>query len=180
MTNALHYQVWQGTVSQLQTESTHVHYLKNIKRQQQMAGATAIAQAALHEAGAVFSAQAAIDEGDPVQGFTMQVAGKTVQGSFWKTTFKDGDEVQVIGEERNGIFTAVAVTKPSERTIWMQPHCERGTKASGSSILKKAAFATCTLFLIAPLIAWLSNTPYGFMYMMAGCTVILIWGVMVI
>jgi hypothetical protein len=113
------YQVWQGQISELSTEATHVHYLKNIKRQQEMAGATAVSEAALGQADAVFSAQAAKDEGDPVEGFIMQVNGKTVMGSFWKTTFKDGDEVQVIGEECDSIFHAIAITKPQERMIWM-------------------------------------------------------------
>ena len=94
------YQVLEGEISRLHTEAMHVHYLKNIKRQQKMAGAAAILQAAVGQAGAVHSAQAATDEGDPVSGFTMQVAGKTVRGNFWKTTFKDGDTVQVIACSR--------------------------------------------------------------------------------
>jgi hypothetical protein len=132
------YQLLTGEISELYTEATHVHYLKTIKQQQKIAGTVAILQAAAGQAGAVHSAQAATDEGDPVDGFVMQVAGKTVKGSFWKTTFKDGDKVQVIGLERHGVFEAVAVTIPDERMIWMQPHCERGTKASGQSVIKKA------------------------------------------
>ena len=180
MSNTQHYQLWQGTVSELRTHATHVHYLKNIKRQQQMAGAVAIAQAAMHEAGAVFSAQAAVDEGDPVEGFCMQVNGKTVQGGFWKTTFKEGDHVQVIGEERNGVIHAIAVTKPEERMIWMQPHCERGTEAKRKSVLENASIGSAVFYLLALAVAWLLNQPYGFWLMMASCVVVLIWGVMVL
>jgi hypothetical protein len=174
------YQLWQGTVSDLSTHATHVHYLKNIKRQQEMASVAAVAQAAMHESGAVFSAQAAVDEGDPVEGFRMQVNGKTVQGAFWKTTFQEGDQVQVIGEERNGVIHAVAITKPDERVIWMQPHCERGTVATRRSVLKKASIASTIFYLLAPTLAWLLNQPYGFWFMMASCVVTLIWGVMVL
>lgn len=101
-----------------------------------MAGAVAGLQAAVGHAGAVHSAQFATDEGDPVNSFTMQVAGKTICGSFWKTTFKDGDLVQVIGQELNGVFEAVAVTKPDERMIWMRPHSERGTNSKKQHLLK--------------------------------------------
>jgi len=134
------YALLQGTISDLRTQATHVHYLKDIKRQQQMAGAVAVVQAATEQAGAVFSAQAAVDEGDPVEGFAMLVDGKPVQGSFWKTTFKEGDEVQVIGEERDGVFHAIALAKPTQRMIWMQPHCERGTAAKRKSVLRACGY----------------------------------------
>jgi hypothetical protein len=180
LTSTPSYQIWQGIINSLQTEAMHVHYLKNIKHQQQMAGAIGIAQAAMHEAGSVFSTQAAVDEGDPVESFRMQVDGKTVQGGFWKTTFKDGEHVQVIGEERNGVIHAVAVTKPDERIIWMQPHCERGTEAKRKSVLKNASIGSAVFYLLAPALAWLFNQPYGFWFMMTSCVVVLIWGVMVL
>jgi hypothetical protein len=129
-------QVWQGEISQLRTEAINVHFLKNIKQHKEMAGTVAMLQAAVGQAGAVISSQAATDEGDPVEGFAMQVAGKTVRGSFWKVSFQDGDNVQVIGHEHNGVFEAIAVTKPEERIIWMQPHCERGTQSKKKHLLK--------------------------------------------
>jgi hypothetical protein len=87
-------QVLQGEISQLRTEAINVHFLENIKQHREMASTVAMLQAAVGQAGAVVSSQAATDEGDPVEGFTMQVAGKTIRGSFWKTTFHDGDNVQ--------------------------------------------------------------------------------------
>lgn len=154
-----HYQVLQGEISQLQTEATHVHYLKNIKQQQDVAGAVAMLQAAAGQAGAIHSAQAAMDEGDPVDGFTMHVAGKTVCGSFWKTTFKDGDKVQIIGRERNGVFEAVAVTRPDERMIWMQPHCERGTIAKKKHLLKCSGWFVIFGYFCAMLLSIFSDMP---------------------
>jgi hypothetical protein len=88
------YKVLQGDISQLLTEAINVHFLKNIKQHKEMAGTVAMLQAAGGQAGAVVSSQAATYEGDPVEGFTTQVAGKTIRGSFWKTTFHDGDNVQ--------------------------------------------------------------------------------------
>jgi hypothetical protein len=173
------YAVLQGIVSNLQTQATHVHYLKNIKQQQQMAGAVAVVQAATEQAGVVFSAQAAVDDGDPVQGFAMQVAGKPVQGSFWKATFKEGDEVQVIGETRSGVFQAIALTKPAERMIWMQPHCERGTDASTKSVLKKASYATIFLLLLSIPMSYFLDEPLWFSLLTTATFAGLIWGVMV-
>jgi hypothetical protein len=165
------YQVLQGQISKLHTEATHVHYLKNIKQQQKMAGVVAGLQAAVGQAGAVHSAQAATDEGDPVDGFTMQVEGKTVLGSFWKITFKDGDHVQVIGQERYGVFEAVAVTKPDERTIWMQPHCERGTQSQKNNILKISGLFSLLGYSCAMLLGVFSDMPLWFMLL--GVTLII-------
>lgn len=140
------YTVISGLISNLQTQAIHVQYLKNIKPQQQTASAVAITQAALGDAGAVFSAQAATDEGDPVEGFVMLVADKVVSGNFWKTTFQNGDDVHAIGYEYRGIFQAIAVAKPSERTIWMMPHCERGTISKRKHLFKIIFYFIC-LFL---------------------------------
>ena len=159
------YAVLQGTISNLHTQATHVYYLKNIKRQQQMAGAVAVVQAATEQAGAVFSAQAAVDEGDPVQGFAMQVAGKSVQGSFWKVTFNDSDEVQVIGEERNGVFHAIALTKPAERMIWMQPHCERGTHAKKKSVLRGCEWVSLFAYSMMAVLSIFSDLPAWFLFL---------------
>ncbi len=175
-----HYQVIDGVISQLRIQATHIHYLKNIKRHQQLAGAVAVAQAAAEQAGAVLSAQAAMDEGDPVEGFTMQVGGKAVQGSFWETTFKDGDTIQVIGEERRGVFEAIAVTKPDERMIWMQPHCERGTAASAASILRKAIVTTIFILSLSFPMAYFLNEPIWFSFLTTVTFSGLIWGVMVV
>lgn len=147
------YKVLQGKISELHTESIHVHYIKEFKKQQKLAGAVAVLQAATGHAGAVNSSQAATCEGDPVTGFVMNVAGKPVRGSFWKVTFMDGDYVQVIGQERNGVFEAVAVVKPDGRVIWMQPHCERGTYSRRRSLLKYSSwFVLCMIFCAALMI----------------------------
>ena len=134
--SVLQYEVIQGAVSRLQKQHIHVHYLENVKQEQRLAGTVAVIQAATGQAGAVLSAQAATDEGDPVEGFAMEVAGHPVRGSFWKTTFQDGDNVQVVGNFQNGVLHAIAITKPEERMIWMQPHAERGTRSKVRHLFK--------------------------------------------
>jgi hypothetical protein len=173
-------QVLQGEISQLRTEAINVHFLENIKQHREMASTVAMLQAAGGQAGAVVSSQAATDEGDPVEGFTMQVAGKTIRGSFWKTTFHDGDNVQVIGHEHNGVFEAIAVTKPEERIIWMQPHCERGTKASSRNVIKKASIASIFLLACSPALSYFLDEPLWFSFLTCASFSLMIWGVMVI
>ena len=153
------YEVIEGIVSQLQKQSTHVHYLKSIKREQQFAGAVAVIQAATGQAGAILSAQIATDEGDPVEGFIMQVGEHQVTGSFWKTTFKDSDHVQVVGKFYKGVFHAVAVTKPEERMIWMQPHAERGTRAKARHLLKCSGWFVLFGYLCALLLTLFTRMP---------------------
>lgn len=160
-----HYQVLQGAITQLRTEDIHVHYEKNIEQQQRTAGAVAVLQAAIGQARAVNSAQAATYEGDPVDGFVMQVAGKTVRGSFWKVTFKEGDQVQVIGRESNGVFEAVAVAKPAERIIWMQPHCEHGTYSRKRSLLKYSTYFALFMLLCAISATVFQDWPFWFAIM---------------
>lgn len=153
------YQVLHGVISHLSTEQTHVHYLKNIKHHQEMAGGVAILQSVLGQAGAINSVQAATCEGDPVEGFVMQVDGKAVRGSFWKTTFTEGDRVQVVGQQEGGVFRAVAVIKPDERIIWMQPHCERGTQSQVRNLFKCSGWFVLFMCLCASLISIFSDWP---------------------
>lgn len=163
MNQAIHrYCVLQGAISQLRTDDIHVHYEKNISQQQEIAGAVAVLQAVTGQAGAISSAQAATYEGDPVHGFVMQVAGRTVCGSFWKATFKDGDHVQVIGEDSAGVFKAVAVAKPEERIIWMQPHCECGTHSRKRGLLKYSGWFGFVMFLCALLMTIFQGWPIWF------------------
>ena len=175
----LQYQVIQGVVSRLQKQHTHVHYLENVKQEQRLAGTVAVIQAATGQAGAVLSAQAATDEGDPVEGFAMEVAGHPVHGSFWKTTFQDGDNVQVVGKFQNGVFHAIAVTKPEERMIWMQPHAERGTRACARSVLKKASIASLVLLSCSPVMSYLLNEPLWFSFVTTVSFSVIVWLVMV-
>ncbi len=152
------YGVISGQISNLQTQAMHAQYLKNIKAQQQTAGAVAITQAVLGDAGAIFSAQAATDDGDPVEGFVMQVSDQIVIGSFWKATFQDGDSVQVVGYKKNNFFQALAVTKPSERIIWMMPHCERGTQSKKYHLIRMSGYFI-TFCLCAEILLMLFSSP---------------------
>lgn len=169
--STVRYKVLQGEISQLHTEDIHVHYLENIKQHQQTAGAVAVLQAAVGHAGAVNSAQAATYDGDPVNGFIMQVGGKTVHGSSWKTTFKNGDRVQIIGQERGKVFEAVAVVKPDERIIWMQPHCERGTQSQKQNLVKCCGWFSLFMYACAFLLVIFSDWQAWFAFVSASLAI---------
>ncbi|MGK5011008.1 hypothetical protein [Janthinobacterium sp. MDB2-8] len=96
----LSYKSISGVVEDLRISDMHVNYLKNAEKIRKMSGLTLIMQAAAGLPGAVHSAQAAASDGDPVTGFTMNVNGKFINGSFWKVGFKDGDVVQVVGYQK--------------------------------------------------------------------------------
>ena len=168
------YEVLQGEISQLHVEDAHAHYLENIKHQRQM-----VATATVGDAGTVGSIHTATYEGDPVVGFVMHVAGKTVRGSLWKTSFKNGDHVNVIGQERNGIFEAVAVTKPDERMIWMQPHCERGTRSQKRNLLRCSGWFVLFMTLCAIMVSLFEDSPAWLTYLSFLISSIIILGVTV-
>jgi hypothetical protein len=142
------YVVVEGVVEKLEIFNVHVQFLASARKKQRNAGIVATIQAAAGEPGAVHSAQAATDSGDPVDGFKMMLGSQLVSGSFWQTTFKNGDRVQAIGEMQGSVFHAVAVVKPAEGIIWMQPHCERGTLAKSRRLATYSLGFAAAIFLV--------------------------------
>ena len=143
------YEILEGVVESLFVYDADVNYLANADRNSQTAGIVSVLQAAVGAPGAVHSAQAASDSGDPVEAFTMHVGNQAIQGSFWKTTFKNGDNVKVIGFREDGVFIAVAVTSPVNRMIWMQPHCERGIAAQRKYLLRNSILFVLAIFILS-------------------------------
>jgi hypothetical protein len=81
-------------------------------------------------AGAAVGASMAATGRDSVEFFGCMVDGQRISGRFSKVTFKDGDEVEVVIEPQwDRTQSALAVRRLSDRTLWMLPHCSRGTSA---------------------------------------------------
>ena len=158
----LSYKLLSGIVEDLRTSDMHVNYLKNTELFEKMSGLTSIVQAAVGESGAVHSAQAAASDGDPVTGFTMNVGGKWVTGSFWEFGFKDGDEIQVVGYQKGNEFIAVAIVDVKENKIWMQPHSERGTLAKKYHLLKCCVYSFIGLCVFEILLGFFTGFPMWF------------------
>lgn len=167
------YEVLQCEISELHIDDACMQYLENIKHQRKMAGT------ATGHAGTVDGKHASTYENDPVAGLVMQPAGRIVRGSLWKTTFKNGDHVNVIGQERNGIFEAVAVTKPNERMIWMQPHCERGTRSQERNLLRCSGWFALFMTLCAIMVSLFDDSPAWLTYLSFLISSIIILGVTV-
>ena len=97
---------------------------------QAVGGAAAIGLAVEGLAGAATSA--AISSGsmsERMDFFTCTIGNQNVWGRFGTTSFKDGDYVEAVGQDTPNGFEAYAITRPADRTIWMYPHCSRGSKA---------------------------------------------------
>jgi hypothetical protein len=61
--------------------------------------------------------------------FSCKVGDRFVRGKFGEVSFINGDSVEVVGLLQPTYFDAYAITRPSDRTIWMYPHCGRGSLA---------------------------------------------------
>ena len=142
------YVVIEGVIANLEISKVHVQFLARSRKTQRTAGIVATIQAAAGEPGSVHSAQAATDGGDPVDGFKMMLGSQPVSGSFWQTTFQNGDHVQAVGEMQGNVFHAVAVVKPADGVIWMQPHCERGSIAKSRHLVKYSLAFAAAIFLM--------------------------------
>ena len=101
------------------------------------------------------------DAADTVDFFTCTVDGQPVWGRFGMVSFKDGENVEVVGENTRQGFDAYAGTRPTDRTIWMYPHCSRGTKAYFWYSFKVVVFLSIFLpMLIFGVMGIISDKPF--------------------
>jgi hypothetical protein len=118
-----------GTVADLKTSSTSENFIFG-SGDRVIGGAAAAGLAAAGLAGAATgAAMSSGDAADKVTVFECKVGTQSVKGRFGEVTFANGDQIQVVGTVFKEELSALAVTRPSDRTIWMHPHCSRGTKA---------------------------------------------------
>lgn len=98
-------------------------------------------------AGAATGAMLAVSgSADSVQFFTCTLNGQCIAGRFSKVWFENGDAVEIVGEpQRDGSFAAYAVRCAKYKTLWMFPHCSRGTRAHWVYALKMIPVVTATV-----------------------------------
>ncbi len=97
---------------------------------------------------------------DDVQTFVGVVDGKRIAGKFSKVWFADGDFLECAGElQDDGSYAVLAVRRPSDQTLWMFPHCSRGSKKHWRFARKMGVISAflLTLFLLVMLMFY-----YGF------------------
>lgn len=164
MTNdsALSYLILRGKVGSLRKQATKINPLQ-ASVESEVAGWSAIAQAAANLPGAISSAELADYEGDPVEIFSMAISDQPVVGYLWRVGFVEGDEVEVAGSMEGHTFNAVAVRKAPERLIWLRPHYTMGSRA-----LKKNDAARIFKFCLILNAIVLVSFPVGALFVAKG------------
>ncbi|UXY16954.1 hypothetical protein N8I74_08080 [Chitiniphilus purpureus] len=100
-------------------------------------GVIAVAAAAIgagSQAIAVASATTSVEEEADYLEFELD--GCDIRGWVWRSPFGEGDEVEAAVEKQGGHFIAYAITRPSDHTIALYPHCSRGKLAHVKNAVK--------------------------------------------
>lgn len=90
-------------------------------------GAVAIAAGILGlGAQAVSTASYASSTEEAADFVEFELDGLVVKGWVWRSPFKDGDVVEVVGRMFPEGLEAVAIARPHDRVVALYPHCSRG------------------------------------------------------
>jgi hypothetical protein len=140
-----------GTVADLKTSTTSENFVVG-SGDRAVGAAAAVGLGAAGLAGAATgAAMSSGDAADKVTAFTCKVGTQRVAGRFGEVTFAEGEQIEVVGTVSSGELSALAVVRPSDRTIWMHPHCSRGTKAYRHFCMRwipALSFLTPTVFVL--------------------------------
>ena len=125
-----------GTVSHYKKQRKLANFFftdqdKNIMSLAAIAGALAGAAGQ-----AVSTARVAANLNEEADYVEMKVNGQIAKGWVWFSPFKKGDEVELIGIQKEGYFEIVAIVRPKDRVISLYPHCSRGKNAHIKAIIK--------------------------------------------
>lgn len=145
-----------GRLSELRIEDSEENFVSS-GGAEVVAGATATGLAVAGLAGAATTSLYAASGGsDSVQSFTGIVDGKRISGRFSKIWFKNGDHLEcAVDQLTDESCTAYAVRRPSDQTLWMFPHCSRGSKkhwkyARKMSVILAFSMAIGLLLFLVP------------------------------
>jgi hypothetical protein len=89
---------------------------------------------------------------------TFEIAGRKISGWIWRSPFKEGDAVEVLGQDDADSFELVAITRPADRVIALYPHCSRGTGAHVKNAAKWWAIGSIASAVLLHLIALTTGT----------------------
>lgn len=116
-----------GTIRNYKAHRGNASFVLTQSDQEKM-GAIAIA-AGLAGLGAQAVATAA-NATSPEEGadyVEFDLDGRQVKGWVWRSPFRDGDQVVVVGQRQGDDLAVVGIARPRDRTIALYPHCSRGT-----------------------------------------------------
>lgn len=102
--------------------------------------------------------------------------GLPVKGWVWRSPFKEGDQVEVVGEINGSHLEAAAIARPADRTIALYPHCSRGRRKHIVNAVKWWFIGVSLLVLFICFLALLTISWAGFVnilmelfYVAVGC-----------
>jgi hypothetical protein len=149
-----------GVVTELVVHTGEEEFIRSASDQVVGVG-TAAALAAAGLAGAAAGASlATASAGDSVEFFECKVGGRLMTGRFSKASFKEGDEVMFIVPQQQAddpIQLALAATRKIDQTLWMAPHCSRGTRAHRAFVARMFVW----LLVLAPLFIFANYLVFG-------------------
>ncbi|AXM40564.1 putative type VI secretion system effector [Xanthomonas oryzae pv. oryzicola] len=137
----MHARVLSGTISNVRVNDTTAEIFFRSSDSEGMA-ATGVVAAAMGLSGAAAGmAGMSMDEmKEPVCQVNFDIDGRHVEALLWNWPFKDGDEVEVVVEPREGGgYTGFAVLDPNEKIIVLYPHVSAGGKAHWRNVIRISA-----------------------------------------
>jgi len=145
-------QTARGVVENLNVGRTKQHILYG-PQMREAAGVSALVFAFSGMAGAATQTASGADGGaDDVAMYSFHLDGSCYAGCTRAVSFKNGDEVEVIFEERTQGNEVLAVRRPATRTIWLYPYMARGTWAGIIHALKLWILSSAALTIFIGLI----------------------------
>lgn len=156
-----------GVVRELAVQAGEEEFIRSMGQRPAIGGGVAVALAAAELPGAAVSASmAATSAGDAVEFFACRLGEQRISGCFSKVSFKDGDELTVVAQRRPGAQDlAIAARRRQDSTLWMAPHCARGSRAhAGFSLRVFVGVLTALLCVLGGafgLMDMLSDNRYG-------------------
>jgi hypothetical protein len=139
------FRVLTGVVSELKVHVGEEQFLAGPERTA-VAGTAAGLAAVGFGGAAVGTSSAASASADSVEFFSCKVDGRPVIGRFSKASFKNGDQLEVVLSNERDPALAIAARRDADRTLWVAPHCSRGTKAHRRASLRLSLW----LLLLGP------------------------------
>ncbi|OXI65656.1 hypothetical protein DF153_32200 [Burkholderia cenocepacia] len=112
-------------------------------------GATAIA-AGLAGLGGIATGLSgmAMDTTEEADLLEFDLDGKAVRAWVWQSVFDEGDEVEVVAEQSDGLWQGYGIFRVCDRIVALHPHCSKGRYAHYKSTFRLIVMSFCVLYAV--------------------------------